>query len=283
MMTERVLACEGALAKTPYYYDKIYMNLYSVEELCYVIFENAYMIDKDIMNTNLVDWIGQECQLQDLARDLYTMLNQNVAVSTFAGTILEYVGYYSQTDIEKCESILKMNVSMNVFEKWKAKGDFLYENRHFSLALKEYEHVLKKIGDEEIDLKSQIMNNMGVTYMALRLYESAEECFLEAYKLNQNKEAYEHYLISKRMRMPEDEYIRTVTSEQDSYIVGVPIESKLQEAFVKFEESDEALSYKELFESKNGVNATEYYSKMTNITEKLKADYRDEVLESNAL
>lgn len=282
MMTERAIACTGALALKPFYFEKVYMNLYSIEELCFVLYENAFMIDKDILDAKLVEWIERECKLPELARDLYSMLNQNVSASTFAGAILEYVGYYSKEETEKAESILKMNVSMNVFEKWKAKGDFLYENKHYPLALKEYEHVLKRAGDEEVELKAKVYNNMGVSYIALRLYESAEECFLNSYKLDNNQKAYEHYLISKRLRMPEDEYIKAVTEEENSYQLGVPIETKIRNAYDAFEDSDEAIMLKEVFELKKGKDASVYYQKIGEITEKLKSDYRDEVLEANA-
>lgn len=282
MMAERAIACTGALAANPFYFEKVYMNLYSIEELCYVLYENAFMIDKDILDIKLVDWIDKECKLPELSRELYSMLNQNVSASTFAGAILEYTGYYSKDEIDKTESILKLNVSMNVFEKWKSKGDFLFENKHYPLALKEYEHALRRMGEEDIELKSRIYNNMGVTYMALRLYESAEECFLNSYKLNNNEKAYEHYLISRRLRMPEDEYIKTITEEENSYKIGVPIETKIQNAYEAFEETDEANSLKEICELKSGVEATDYYRKLSDITKTLKRDYRDEVLEANA-
>lgn len=281
MITERAIACTGELATNPFYFEKVYMNLYSIEELCYVLYENAFMIDKDIMDVKLVDWIDNELKLPELARDLYTMLHQNVQASTFAGTILEYVGYYTKEEIDKAESIFKMNVSMSVFEKWKSKGDFLYENKHYPLALKEYEKALKKMGDEDNTLKSQIYNNMGVAYIALRLYESAEECFLTAYKLDGNEKAYEHYLISKRLRLPEDEYIRAISEEENSYKVGVPIETKMQNVYDGFDDSDEAALLREIFELKNGAMASEYYSKLGEITEKLKTDYREEVIERN--
>ncbi len=281
MITERAIACTGELALKPFYFEKVYMNLYSIEELCYVLYENAFMIDKDIMDVKLVDWIDNELKLPELARDLYTMLHQNVSASTFAGTILEYVGYYTKEEIDKAESIFKMNVSMSVFEKWKSKGDFLYENKHYPLALKEYERALKKMGDEDLTLKSQIYNNMGVAYIALRLYESAENCFLSAYKIDGNEKAYEHYLISKRLRLPEDEYIKVIAEEENSYRIGVPIETKLQNIYDSFDESDEAISLNEVFELKNGAMASEYYSKLGEITERLKTDYREEVIESN--
>ena len=165
----RVLMCIGEYAETPYYIEKVYVNVYSAEELCYVIYENAFLLDKDILDRKLTDWIDKQLKLHDLARDLTVLINQNASAAAFAGTILSYVGYYSKDEISRVESILRMNVSMNVFEKWKAKADFLVENRHFVLAISEYEKLLKSLPDNETSLQASIYNNLGIAYLKLYL------------------------------------------------------------------------------------------------------------------
>ena len=280
-MSARLIMCTGNIASTPYYFDKVYTNVYTIEELCYVIYENAFLIDKDIVNKDLAKWIDSECGLHDLARNLYQLVNQNALASSFAGCILEYTGYYTPDEIEKAESILKMNVTMNVFEKWKAKADFLYENKHYLLAVREYEHVLEKLGDDEIELKSKIYNNMGVTYMALRLYESAVECFKTAYELDNNEEAYKHYLKARRLELSEDEYINAVAEEEDAYRLSVPIETELSGALMDFEASDTAKRLNDLRELKLKREAGLYYEEIGRMTEQLKSDYRDVVLEAD--
>ena len=198
-VTNRVFTTVGKVATTPYYFEKVYVNIYTMEELCYVLYENAFLIDKDILDKKLVEWIDLECGLTDLARNLFMLVNNNALPGAFVGTILEYVGYYNADEIEKVESILRMNVSMNVFEKWKAKADFLYENHHYYLALKEYEHVLSGIDEEETELRSRIYNNMGVTCMALCLYDSAVSYFKKAYEINNDEKAFKHLLTAERL------------------------------------------------------------------------------------
>lgn len=280
MTGNRVLMCTGKIAKNPYYFDKVYVNVYSIEELCYVFYENAFLLDKDIVQKELVDWIDKECKLHDLARELYTLINQNAMTVSFVGTILQYVGFYSQDEIEKVESILRMNVSMNVFEKWKAKADFLFENRHYLLAIQEYEHVLENLGEDEFDLKSRIYNNMGVTYMSLYLFESAVDCFRKAYEIDNNEVAYKHYFKAKRLQLSEEEYIRFVADEENAYLTSIPIESELEQIKADFDASDKAKHMKELFALKDQKDAMLYYEEIGRMSEQLKADYRDIVLEA---
>lgn len=279
-MTNRVLVCTGNLAKNPYYFEKVYVNLYSLEELCYVIYENAFLIDKEIMDRKLVEWINVELGLTSLARDLYQLINQNAMPGAFVGTILQYAGYYNKDEIEKVESILKLNASMNIFEKWKAKADFLYENRHFLLALREYEHLLENISEDEVDLTSKAYNNMGVTYMALYLFDSAIECFKKAYEINNDEAAYRHFLTATRLKVSEDEYIRIIADEESAYRMSVPLEGEYEAAKREFDESDIAKAMRETFAKRDSGEALEYYHEIAKMTEELKADYREIALEA---
>jgi len=279
-MTNRVLLCVGEMADKPFYFDKIYTNLYSIEELCFVLHENAFMLDKDIVSRELADWIGVECKLPELARELYPMINQSASAGAFVGRILEYVGYYPEDEIKKTETILNDNVSMSVFERWKAKADFLLENGHYSMALREYDYVLSRINEDDLVLKSRIYNNMGITYMILKLYDFAEECFKMAFTLTDNVEAYGHYLKCKRFHLTDDEYIRFVADEQANHEVSVAIESDMLRLSEAYEASDRAGELRDLFALKNSSDAQVYYDRINEMTSALKERYRESVKDS---
>ena len=42
-----VILCSGNYAKTPYYIAEEDLHLYSVEELCYYLYKNAFMLQED--------------------------------------------------------------------------------------------------------------------------------------------------------------------------------------------------------------------------------------------
>lgn len=279
-MMNRILVCTGEVAKEPFYFEKVYANLYTIEELCYVLYENAFLIDRDILSRDLAKWIETQCKLPELSRSLYQLINQNALPAAFVGSILEYVGYYSKDEIDKVESILRMNVSMNVFEKHKSKADFLYENKHYLLAIKEYEELLKILPEEEYELKSRVYNNMGVTYMSLYLYKSATECFKKAYNITNDELAYRHFLSAKRLELSEDEYIKLIADTEDAYRLSVPIEGALEMAKQEFDDSEAAVKMREIFALKDNRDAAVYYEEIARMTESLKTDYRDMVLEA---
>lgn len=276
-MISRVLLCVGEKARTPFYIDKLYLNIYSAEELCFVIHENAFMIDRDVITGKLVDWIAAELRLPELAGKLYPMINQNASVSAMVGTIFDYVGYYSAEETEKTENILKDSVSMSVFERWKAKADFLCESGHYALALKEYDYVLTRMNDNDYDLKSRIYTNMGITYVALKLFEFAEDCFEKAFSVSDNPVAYKYFLVSKRMHLSDDEYVRFIADYDKYPDVNVSTETEILNIYKAFDESEEASELKALFATKSSADAQDYYDRIGLITEELKSDYREAV------
>lgn len=276
-MMNRVLICIGETASKPFYFEKVYINIYSIEELCFVLHENAFMLENDIMTKELVKWIDSECNLPELASELYPMINHGAGVSAFVGKILEYVGYYPQEEIEKTETIIKESVSLSIYERWKAKGDFLSENGHFVLAIREYDYVLSRMDDHNPELKSRIYNNMGVTYMAMNLYSFAEEQFMNAYRLDGNETALRHYLAASRMHLSDREYARLIEDMNVSEELAAEAETLISELGTEFDESSEANNLQVLFYKKNSEEAQVYYDRINEMTDAMKAEYRESV------
>lgn len=279
-MTNRVLTCVGKIADKPYYYEKLFVNLYTIEELCFAIHENAFMIEREILSPSLAEWIDKECGLTDLSRELYQLINQNASVSAFAGRILDYTGYYPDEEIEKTEGILRDNVTMNAFERMKAKADFLVENGHLALAIREYDCILDEIPVEETDIICRILNNMGVAYVALNLYDFAEECFYKAYNLTGDETALRHYLTTKRLHLSEGEYINIAAQFEGKTDISIDVESNIFALKREFEQSKDAEELNEFFRLKSSAEAQVYYDKISDITEELKDNYREAVMDT---
>ena len=51
------ILCIGSYAKTPYHIEKIGRNVYCIEELCYCIVKNAFLLDEESFTRDLFDWI----------------------------------------------------------------------------------------------------------------------------------------------------------------------------------------------------------------------------------
>ena len=53
------ILCQTKRAKLPYFIENISTNVYSIEELCYYLYHNLYLIDQTIMNEGLCSWIQE--------------------------------------------------------------------------------------------------------------------------------------------------------------------------------------------------------------------------------
>lgn len=276
------ILCVGDRAKTPYFFEKKMINVYSVEELCYCLMQDAYLIDQDIMNKELVDWLHTECGLKDLTSTLYTLLNKDGTVSAFVSQILEYVSFYPKEQIEYTVQIIRDNANLSQYEKGKAKADYFLEHKKYQMAIGKYLELLDDIPETEKTVIAAIYYNMGNAYAGLFHFRLAAGAFNRAYKMSGDEECLIHYLLSMRMYMSEEEYLNFVTSNPEVYQVTEKVESMIGKVAGQFETTDE---YRMLFTMKvcreegsdTARNTMPYYQEVEKQTSKLKRSYREMV------
>ena len=195
----QIILGTGKYAEKPYFIDKFYINVYSVEELCYILVEKAQMLDPEIMQRDLVQWLDEQCGLNQLAHALYSLLNQNGSTAAFAGIILEYVNLYPADVVARVEETVRGNEGLSPWERGKAKADYLLQSGRYYGALKQYYVLLTQIGGKDQSLEAQIMYNMGVAYAKLFMFQQASRWFLKAYEADGAAESLALYLTSVRM------------------------------------------------------------------------------------
>ena len=61
-----LLLCNQQIAAMPYYMEGISVNLYSMEELCYFIANNTYLLEREFMCEDLCTWIEKELKMVEL-------------------------------------------------------------------------------------------------------------------------------------------------------------------------------------------------------------------------
>ena len=138
-----LILCTGKLAENPYYIVGLGMNIYSIEELCFYLVRNAYIIDNDIMDEKLCDYIKDELLLPDLSYALKSLLSRKVSLGEFVSTILEMTGYIDEEELRKVKQILVDNASLSFSEKRKKRADNLLMSRKFTRAIDEYQYILQ--------------------------------------------------------------------------------------------------------------------------------------------
>ena len=70
------ILCQTKKARSPYFIQNISTNIYTLEELCYYLYHNIYLVDQTIINEALCSWIAQELELPRLAAKLRPKLGK---------------------------------------------------------------------------------------------------------------------------------------------------------------------------------------------------------------
>lgn len=269
----------GRKAGRPFFVEKLYVNLYTVEELCYILVRDAELLDQEIMNRELVRWLDEQCGLDELAHTLYAMLNQKVSASAFAGTILEYVKLYPDEIVEQTEAVIRRGEGLSPWERKKAKADYLLTGRRYDAAMKLYYALLQELPESERYLEGRIYHNLGVACGQMFLYRQAAEWFWQSYEKDQAQESLLQYLAALRLQWQEPEYVAFIAEHPEYHDASLKVERMMEQTYGQFEGTDENRMLFTLQICKeegagSGTNVA-YYDEMDKLTAGLKEQYRE--------
>lgn len=200
-----LLICHEAIAAMPFYVEEAGINLYSMEELCYYIAGNTYLLGDSFMGEELCTWIEHQMGLYKLAEDLRSIHS----ISEFAEAILKDTGYYSAKEREEIISAIRQMEEKTDFECKKLRADLLMENRKYISAIYEYRKLLdsEDPGKSGAVLTAAIWYNLGTAYARLFLFQEAVRCYEKSYELNPLKEAVRAVLLCCLCAHDEQEFL----------------------------------------------------------------------------
>ena len=163
----RVYLCLGQNAELPYYFEKAKVHIWNIEELCYFIRENAWIMEPELLTKELIDWVAQQCGLPKLAVLLNDSLKEEDCVTAFAACLFSYTGYCPQEQALQVQKILQTNAGNNETDRAKARGDYFLESGKYFRALQEYEPL------EYVDF---LAKNPELYQISLLVEEQLKDC-----------------------------------------------------------------------------------------------------------
>lgn len=270
----RMILCIGRYAKKPYHFNSMCVNVYCVEELCYLFASNPFMIDNDVMDKELAEWLDRECGLTELSHQLLTLFQRGCQPGIFVSTILDYVNFCTNQEKAKIEEVLQGSVGLNDFERRKKQADFLMKNRRYYLALEEYDRLVRELPETESALKPLICHNMGVAYAGFFMFDMAAKYFKRAYDMTGDIESGTSFLAAKRLSLRDEAYIAFIAEHGEYHELSMLVEKKLMDARGQFEASQENRMLSALKIYKEEGNVSSYYEEIDKIISELKNEYR---------
>ena len=219
------ILCQTEKAERPYFIENISTNIYSIEELCYYLYHNLYLIDASVINEELCMWIQQELELPKLAAKLRPKLQNYTNAEDVLYPIFKEINYLTYEELKNLNSRMALLNQESPALRQKRKGDCLVENRMYVNAIQVYQKLLEQNPDSErTDFAADVLYNLGCAYSYLFQMEKA----LEVLKENP---------LVDRVTVDGDDVILTETTASTvALIVNELVQNSLKYAFPDREE-----------------------------------------------
>ncbi|MBQ8970707.1 MAG: hypothetical protein IJ073_05280 [Lachnospiraceae bacterium] len=274
-----LILCHSALAKNPYFFVAFGMHIYSIEELCFLLTENAYLLDEDVLDPNLCTFLSEEAGMPKLGGKLSGMLKEGCSVGEFVLTILSDSFYLTEEELQKIKQILLDSSGLDRNRKHKLRGDNMLKNGKYALAIDEYRFILGTM-DRELyrETYAEVLHNMGCAYARLFLLKEAAECFYDSYNISGEQKSVLQFLLASRFLNDEEKYNRLVLRYGFNDEIKGEAERLYKEYRTPDEESKQSRILSELKELKESGKIGAYYEKLEDTLGGWKKDYRVSML-----
>ena len=186
-------------ADVPYRIADADLNIYSIEEFAYYLYNNAYFVDDGFFNEGLCDYIENNLNLPKVAQKLMYAMGQRMNFAELVMIIIKSSRYYSETEIKAFEKELKTISSKGMLERMKTRADMLFENGKLGSALKTYENILNNniYKRESNEFYAGVYLGIGKIEGRMFYLEEALEKFKHSYELKSSDEALKEIINVK--------------------------------------------------------------------------------------
>ena len=183
----------------PYRITDADINIYSIEEFAYYLYNNAYFVDDGFFSVELVEYIEKNLNLPKVAQKLKYAMGQRMNFVELVMIIINSSMYYNESEVREFEKELKAIGSKGMLERMKARADMLLENGKLGSAQKTYIGILnnKTYKKESNEFYSQVHIGIGRIFSRMFYLKEALAEFNIAYELNPSETALKEIIYAK--------------------------------------------------------------------------------------
>ena len=138
------ILCQVKKAEKPFYIENISTNIYSIEELCYYLYNNLYLVDSSLISNQLCTWLEEELDLPKLAAKLKPFIGKEAGLEEILYPVFKEINYLAYEELRTLNGRIERRNSESEEIREKQKGDALMENRMYVNAIRVYQKLLEK-------------------------------------------------------------------------------------------------------------------------------------------
>lgn len=264
---------------TPYYFNVSGIKVYSVEELCYYIYENIYAVNLETFSEDLFYWLEKNMNEPVLAKGMKNLIKAGGSLKEVVRYLMNFVDYYPPEECKKLLGVIDDLARQNPTEAKKLSADNCIRYCRYIEAIRMYSNVIYDMEHSAKDevtrtFKGNTWHNLGVAYTRVMNFKCAQKCFQKAWHLNQDEESLKSLLWISKLLGDETSFFDAVENsslEQEQIEQIVDVFDKI-EADSKSNKNERMKIVRDIFEDKSKES---YVAKRDAYLKELKEWYRN--------
>ena len=270
----------GKLAKEPLYIENADINVYSIEELAYYLYNNVFMVEREIFDGKLLDFLNKQLNMKGLAGKVKYLIDKNGTFPELMHLVIKSADYYSRDELDELDDMLRLIGTKSITERLKVRADIYVKSDRYGQAIKIYKEILSMPREKGItdSFYAKIYNNIGSIYAKRMEYTEASEYFRKAYEIYPTTEVIKNIVSLDFMWKNEKELINDTVkygvTDEMLEIIAADV-NKLRDGIL---ESEEYKAVCETLVYDGKCNLEDYYEGIQNIVDEWKEAYREEMV-----
>lgn len=275
----KLIQCASCIAKKPYHFRLTKTNVYSIEEVCYYIRHNIYMMQEEIFDREFVLWLRNELHIEKTAEKLERLIEEHHDIKDIVVTICCSCDYYDEPQINELIRIMEEIDKLPMYARRKRKGDNYLRCQSYEKAIEEYEKIFEsdEILQAEPSVYGDVFHNIGVAYAKIGELHKASEMFLKAYEKNSRDESLSQCLFALRLCKDVETFKKLINDLEISQDKQWGWEKEYQKAQERSAYGKSVLQIEKLRELLQHGNVEEYYDKVHKFISDWKDAYRRQI------
>ncbi|SFR91967.1 hypothetical protein [Anaeromicropila populeti] len=275
----KFILCSGAEAAVPFHVEMSDIYLYTIEELCYYMYENIYIIEEEFFNQMLYDWIKNQLEMDMLVKKLESAMEGKMDLKSIVVTILCSTDYYTEGEIKELILVMDQLAGLTSIERRKKKADQYLKNGNYAFAAKEYDIILNQ-KESSVFTQEQLGNllhNYGITLLHIATFCEAAQKFEQAYCMNRKVETLKYFILALQLGGLKEKLDKvTETYRVDEGTIST-YEQEMEKVRQDVTSQQVFEPYKKLEEFKRNGEAAKFFEEVDRLLLSWKNKYRKEV------
>lgn len=275
----KFILCSGTRAKEPLRIEMTDTVLYTIEELCYYIYQHIYLITEEFFNESIFSWLETCVHHKELAEKLRKLNRNGGTVKDMVISVLCSTDYYSEKEMKDLLVVMNKMEGLPLIKRRKIKADIYVSYGRYLFAAQEYEAILNSKDASILTTEEygNLLHNYAIVLLYLGSVKEAVHKFKEAYQSNQNEETLRQYLTV--LCMLRDETL--LKNELEDMEVPSGLLEQIQDVVAAANAMESDNSYHHVYQKLSGLkehsDVPRFFQETERVIEKWIDEYRNKV------